>query len=71
MGHKSLSYLSYVGITYSRFLQNKLILWLWKKLMCPRHQHLFDEVWSPDDWYLYCDACGLTIDIKSIHKQPC
>lgn len=60
----------YTGITYSRLLDNRLALWLWRRFMCHRQQHLFDEVWAvksedyPDNHYLHCDACGLTIYIK-------
>lgn len=64
----------YVGITYPKVFRFKLVQWLWKKYMCPRHRHLFDEVWAPggyfdDGHYLYCDACGLVVRIKSITKD--
>lgn len=65
----------YMGITYSRILDNRLARWLWKKLMCPRHHHLFDEVWTvksedyPDNHYLYCDACGLYVYISRIELE--
>ncbi len=56
----------YTGITYPKVFQYRWILALWKKFMCSKRKHLFDEVWSPMDHYLYCDACGLMVNIKSI-----
>ena len=63
----------YRGITYPKFLRGRIVHRLWKRFMCPRNRHLFDEVWSPssveyvaDDHYLYCDACELEIHIKKI-----
>lgn len=47
----------YVGISYPKLFQNKLVQRLWGKFMCPKGRHLLDEVWSPGDHYLYCDAC--------------
>jgi len=55
----------YRGITYPKFLRGKIVHWLWKRFMCGRNRHLFDEVWSLDDHYLYCDACGLEVHIKA------
>lgn len=50
-------------------------LWLWRKFMCPREMHCFDEVLSsgggPYDHYLSCDACGLMVLIHSIDAQYC
>lgn len=64
---------TYIGITYPKVLRNKIAKWLWRKFMCTRHRHLFDEVWSPFDsdfpdsnHYLYCDACGLLVNIESV-----
>jgi len=57
----------YVGITYPSFLYNRVVHWLWKRYMCPRNRHLFDEVWAVDEHYLYCDACELEVHIKSIN----
>jgi len=52
-------------MTYPSFLCKDWILKLWKKFMCKRQMHLFDEVGSFDgDGYLHCDACGLHVVIK-------
>jgi hypothetical protein len=59
----------YYGITHA------LPLWLlplWKKTMCKRNMHVFDEVVSSNgdtcdgDHYLACDACDLVVNIASI-----
>ena len=31
--------------------------------------HLFDECESLDDHHLYCDACGLSVNIESIEEE--
>ena len=49
----------YQGYTYPAVLDNRLAHWLWKRLCCPRHWHLWDEVWSGFDHVMYCDACGV------------
>lgn len=60
---------SYVGITYPKFLSWKIwakpINHLWKKFLCNRNIHLFDEVWSQEH-YLSCDACDLIVYIALI-----
>lgn len=56
---------TYIGLTYPKFLQNKIFLFLWKKFFCKRHMHLFDEVLS-DTHYLHCDACGFSINIYGV-----
>jgi hypothetical protein len=56
----------YRGITYMGWLLcHGWILWLWKKFLCVRHIHLFDECESQEDHYLHCDACEFGVDIKS------
>ncbi len=62
---------SYKGITYPKIFGNILGWWLWKKIMCPKHKHLLDECWSPNDWYLSCDACGIEIHIKEVDETYC
>ncbi len=52
----------YIGITYPGFLGWKFIRTLWKKFMCPRNMHIFDEVLS-DKHYLVCDSCDFEIEI--------
>lgn len=65
----------YVGITYPMFF----FRWewqyrLWKRFMCRRHMHLFDEcLSSPDDngklpHVLVCDACQLEVHIERIDE---
>lgn len=55
-----------ICITYPHFLSK--FYYLWKKLLCKRGFHLFDEVLSngSGQWVrsLVCDACGLEIEIK-------
>lgn len=58
----------YIGITYPKLFSGNLRLKLWKKFMCSRNRHLFDEVWSLDDHCLYCDACNLIVNIGSIDE---
>jgi len=60
---------NYRGITYFNFMDNKFFHWLFKKYFCQRNIHLFDECESLDDHTLYCDACGLTVNIASIEKE--
>jgi hypothetical protein len=54
----------YIGITYPRIFQFRLIQWFWKKINCKRGMHLWDEVASDADHYLYCDACEMHINIQ-------
>ena len=42
---------------------------LWKKIFCKRGLHLFDEVTSLDEHYLYCDACGLMVGIEYMEEE--
>jgi hypothetical protein len=53
----------YIGISYPSILTGKITRGVWKRFMCKRHYHLFDEVVS-DRHYLYCDACGFELEIK-------
>ena len=53
----------YIGYTHL-IPCNKIILLIWKKIFCKRGWHLWDEVSSVDDHYLYCDACETTVNIK-------
>ena len=56
---------NYHGITH---LFPITLLPLWKKMLCNKNWHLFDEVESGDDHYLVCDACDLVVNIESIDK---
>ena len=58
----------YVGITYPKIFQNRPIRWFWKKFMCPRNIHLFDECMSMEH-YLICDCCGFTVHIACTHDE--
>lgn len=60
--------LPYTGITYPKIFANRLVWWLWKRIMCKKNKHLLDECWSLEDWYLSCDACGLEIYIAKMQK---
>ena len=60
---------NYRGITYFKFMDNRFFHWLFKKYFCKREIHLFDECESLDDHNLYCDACGLTVEIASIKEE--
>ena len=48
----------YRGITYPKIFRFGFMLRLWRWFNCRRNMHLFDEVESGDEHYLYCDACG-------------
>lgn len=59
----------YVGVTYPRFLSwaiwRELVLRLWKRFLCTKNIHLFDEMESLEH-LLHCDACELVIHIALI-----
>tara|TARA_R110002167_G_scaffold112234_2_gene284546 strand:- start:54 stop:329 length:276 start_codon:yes stop_codon:yes gene_type:complete len=64
----------YCGLTYPTLLIRwRWQEWLWRKLFCSRHIHLFDEVLSSGDdpWphYLHCDACNLIVNIDSFEDD--
>ena len=62
--------MKYHGITYCPVLP-LWAFWVWKKIMCRRQYHLFDEVVSSGDHhYLICDACQLVVNIASIEEAP-
>jgi len=73
--------MKYRGISYPSFLSKGLIGWLWKRYMCPRDMHLFDEcettgTGNPDDEKKYgpfhsltCDVCQLQVGISSIFNE--
>lgn len=41
---------------------------LWKRFMCSKGYHAFDEVLSVEH-VLSCDACGLSVGIKRIETE--
>ena len=41
-------------------------LGLWRRFMCPRGVHAFDEVFTMEGNYLHCDACELVVDIAAV-----
>lgn len=48
------------------------LLPLWRRLLCPRAWHAFDEVYSPsspEPRYLSCDACGLMVVISRVETK--
>lgn len=73
------------GITHPPLFTLKIFgrypfLWLWKKICCSHRWHLFDEVLTSSlsaeeracglhEHNLYCDACGLTVNILSIMQE--
>lgn len=59
----------WLDVTYPYILQNKVSQWLWKHVFCPIGFHLFDEVQSTTDHYLYCDACDFEVHISK-NNQP-
>lgn len=60
--------MKYRGITYPKIFDNKLSRSLWKRFLCPRNIHLFDEVLS-EEHYLHCDACGLDVHILGFEEE--
>lgn len=62
----------YVGLTYPHFLNWKIwqqtIHKLWKKFLCPKHIHLFDETASIEHT-LDCSACELRVHIALIETS--
>lgn len=73
---KSMMPFEYRGFTYPTLFGWKPLRWLWRRTLCPRQIHQFDECLSsiqhPDfeyrrlDHYLVCDACRVTVRISSI-----
>lgn len=59
---------NYVGITYPKVFQNKFVRWFWKKFMCPRNMHLFDECMSSEHT-LDCDCCDLIVFIACTNSN--
>ena len=59
----------YMGITH---FCPMCLLPIWKKFLCSRQIHCFDQVFSSEEDgrenSLVCDACGLTIYISEIEK---
>ena len=54
----------YVGLTH-HFPQSTEPKYyeMWKKVYCKQNMHILDEVWTIDEHYLYCDACGIIVYI--------
>lgn len=59
---------NYVGLTYPKIFSNKLARWLWKRYLCSKNCHLFDECMSDSYHYLSCDACELAVHISHIES---
>lgn len=45
------------GYSYPSVLDNRLAHFLWRILFCRTGWHLWDEVKSGENHYLFCDAC--------------
>lgn len=62
----------YVGLTYPRLFQNRLARAVWRRFLCPRKMHLFDECASSEHT-LECDACELRVHIVLVEtsKEAC
>jgi len=48
------------------------LLPLWRKLLCKKGYHVWDEVWSTGNdsgHYLVCDACELMVIIDKIDTR--
>lgn len=58
--------MKYHEISYPKFLWFDSVRNIWKRVFCSRGWHLFDEVGSGDEHYLWCDACKLLVKIFSI-----
>ncbi len=56
----------YGEITYPEVMDNEESLDVWKEVNCPNGIHLFDEVFSPSEHYLICDACEIIVHIEFI-----
>lgn len=59
-------------VTYPRILQHDLIYRFWKRVFCPRHWHLFDQVGGRTGdgriaGYLSCDACDLQAEVEGFY----
>lgn len=55
----------YRGITH---FCPRWLLPTWKKFLCRKEIHCFDESWSTDSHILHCDACKLTVSISDIKE---
>ena len=64
----------YIGLTYPSVLCKPFILKLWRRYLCWRKNHLFDEVFTSRCMhYLVCDACQYAIELgegKGRHWRP-
>jgi len=58
----------YRMITHPKFLEMSFIKKLWKRFLCTKEIHMFDECLSLEH-YLYCDACGLSVHIGFIESE--
>ena len=51
------------------FVESEWFYTLWRRVMCQRGYHLFDEIQRLDEHTLFCDACQLEIGIGWV-EQP-
>lgn len=47
------------------------LLPLWRRVFCRRGWHAFDEVATPDEHHLCCDACDLMVAVAGIDRTYC
>lgn len=59
---------NYVGLTYPKFFQGKFARAVWKKFLCSKKMHLFDECASIEH-VLHCDACELSVHIALVETE--
>lgn len=55
--------MDYHGITH---LVPHWALGVWRRFLCRRNMHAFDECTSAGEDYLSCDACGLMVHIDRV-----
>jgi hypothetical protein len=60
--------MKYFGISYPIWFQFDLMMRFWKRIMCRRNWHLFDEVLS-EQHYLVCDACQLMVYMGKVETK--
>lgn len=62
-----MSFEHYKGYTYHSLFS--FMFPPWKRFMCTKEMHLWDEVATSERNYLICDACDIEVDIRAIEKE--
>ena len=61
---------------FGHFPIPRWLLWMWRKLLCKRGIHLWDEVLSSAGgkeenggwrWYFCCDACQIEVNVEGVN----